>query len=218
MSRRSLTPAQMADILMQSPGRLTAGVLEQRTSYERFRDDHLLFINERPFPRDFLTRVRGRLSLEFNRQCYVRHPHERSLADAARELRMIGFSHNQIRALKDSVYEFCAGPARRGDLGRLVNEKFPDLKTGTCDDAFLGTAVKDNDDINDFFYRLLDLRVPVHPREGVFNSMFPRNAEPLARDALISHMESLNLKNPDLFLPAHNVKRYNSLMHFPKNF
>lgn len=141
MNAQNLTPVQLADIVLQVPDRVTAGVLERCGVWERWRDEALT--------RDYdegQAPARGgwrrRLLTHFDAAVKVAAEHPRSLRRACMELKALGFANAQIDEIRQMAYRFILMQCEPGYILHEQNKQdFPGRSHWWCDRAFLGAAL-----------------------------------------------------------------------------
>lgn len=144
-----LTSNELIDILLQKPGRVTEGLLEKRNPLQKMRD-HLLAHKQTEMVEYGRTMIKGKIQRfrrdhfhVFNEAAKIDQPHPRSLANAVRELRYIGFDGEQIEAIKKMVYRVTlTGLFYDTELRDKVSQH---LGGTVCyfwnDDAFVGAGI-----------------------------------------------------------------------------
>lgn len=143
---RALTTDELADILLQTPNRITAGILDDRSLVERCQDKVFQHDDKRVFrhadrDRGPLEKLGRKLFIYFEAGSKVKTEHPRSLKRAIFELKALGFTHRQIEQIKSCCYGFAqARVTPETPLGKALLKGHPDYGYDWCDDAFLGAA------------------------------------------------------------------------------
>ena len=147
----TLTPDQLIDILLQKPGRITEGALEQRLAYQRLKDHVLSYKRTEMvsygggFKGDFQKATKKHMYV-FDYAAEVPEEHPRSLKKAVFELNMLGYSKSQINDISEDVRRFALGYIYTdGAASRFARAIMNDLGNGFGffwnADSFLGTGV-----------------------------------------------------------------------------
>jgi len=105
-----LTTDQLADILFQRPGRVTEGILEERSAFEKLSDrliweDHRL---SRPYKENPIRRWAAKHMLVFDEHAQAKE-NPRSLRHAILELKALGFSYEQLNKFRYLSKQFMLG-------------------------------------------------------------------------------------------------------------
>ena len=168
MTASQLTHAQIADIIFQRPGRITEGILEQRSLWERGRDYWGTWNNTDRYSYGGFygswQEKRRRLFLEFNDLAALKEESPQSLRRAMMELKCVGYSNEQIHEIRHAVLAMAmqymdnlAGPLE-DDL-KAYNRDYILKHT---DAAFLGTGRFKKEALNEKF------EISGQPDEGRF--------------------------------------------------
>jgi len=224
---RALTAQELTDILWQKPDRITAGILEKRSVFEKLKDEQLTWkmtSDTRNGSPGALAKLKHKLLLHFE-ACAKVTPHPRALKKAALELKALGFSNEQIKEIKDACYRFtltyCEPDA---PLKNVFKQDYPGYNYDWCDNAFLGAALVPS--YNSFN---LNTNIAGEERDKAYkawlasalnpaltkNSIFTPTREEQAYDLFKKYLPDYIDRWPDgknLFLaPAHPRKPYKKL-------
>lgn len=146
--QRTLTAKEITDIIFQKPERITAGILDRISLFERL--ENAAIRRERPIDRypyratefdDYKIKPQQRLQLTFNG--FAKHQgdnHPQSFVQAKKELKAIGLSHKQILFIFDSLED-----VMQEIKGVLGISGLPEGHVAYYDEnAYLGWMVYDN--------------------------------------------------------------------------
>lgn len=219
---RALHPKEVADIVFQTPRRLTNGVLERLSFLERAENHYMTrskpssyanFQNDAHMGPDAPLPAYARISMIFNEEVSPGHTpaeqtpeHPRALKKAMLELKAIGFSHQQIyhitrraRAIPNWMFSNDHVTTYRGRIAKLANTESENIAMYTNDNGFLGTqiCIKDND--AESSYHTTD------------TSIVPAGYESILKSELVRDLKKQAEIYPDLLKPA-NAKKARRLI------
>lgn len=146
-----LTPDELIDILLQKPGRITAGILDKRNPLQKMRDDALAVKTtdtthygkglgwprwKQEFKKNFMHEAWDKVPVE--------EESNRSLKKALSELRYIGYEGQKIDEIRSACIRFFLRYYSNGDTDLLEMSKEEHRgywATDYNDRAFLGNAL-----------------------------------------------------------------------------
>lgn len=188
----ALSARQMADILFQRPGRVTEGILEKRSLWERARDYWLSWNDGLQTRGQWVDEWHNRrrssgLFLEFTRVSHVKEEHPRSLKKALLELKALGFSNIQAMAAKESLQALLGGLTEQDsfDIPVRMKKEFPGMVWHYSDGAFLGLGAFDAKNI----------------KAKAGNTILTTEMEEELYELFIKTLTSEQATNPQLFTP-----------------
>lgn len=155
-----LTTEQLTKILFQADDRITKDILSQQSRFDRWTNDLLSSrngeIDHVSGAKGYLQRLQRKLTLVFTEEAKLDKAHPRSLANAMRELRALGYSNEQIFEIRDDAARFTlSGFQHTKLLPEMARRVTPNYGLRYNDDAFLGTMLialpegKDERDIDE---------------------------------------------------------------------
>lgn len=104
-TRKNLSPDELIDVLFQKPGRVTQDLLDKRNPLQTMRDSIMTYSSETGYVEDYIGKGPiqsglDSLMLPFFRGVSMAQHHPQALINGMRELRYVGYTTQQIRAIR----------------------------------------------------------------------------------------------------------------------
>lgn len=213
---QELTVTQLVDILFQKPDRITKDVLSQRSAFQKVRDKVLTY-DQGTSPRNAhpgtLEKLKHKLLLHFE-SCATVSPHERSLKNAALELKALGFSNPQVEEIKHLCHRFVLEYFEPGRvLEDVLKIDHPGYFYAWCDDAFFGAALAPDTGVGnsttkvtkkDFLeateQREKNMHNPILTKNSAFSTAREEQAYPLFQEYIVRNWDVYQGGNSAFFL------------------
>jgi hypothetical protein len=195
---KGLLSEEFAKIIFQRDDRITKDALSQRSDWAKLRDNVMVYHHRSgcSSPDSSIEKLRKQLFIEFEETVKVKEAHPKALINAAKELKTLGFTNEQVNEIKDEVAQFILNTLLTRYTGlewiKLTEQAHPNFITAWNDDSFLGTAFYCSDK------KVSGCHTMSQDGQQFKNNILTEQTEPLAYGHFVKHMDEALKTKPDL--------------------